>query len=562
MKPTRAFWLWLALVLLLLFSRPVTALAAKDYWADRYDVHIQVQPDGALRVTETVVFHFEGGPFTFVYRDLEYNRIDQIEAIQAAMDGVPMQVGTGPGQVEIEASRPLKVTWHFAETSNSTHEFRLEYSVLGATRYAENSNRILWRAIPEEHEYPITQSEIVLEYPVELQPLSTPGLYNANGYTQSEAGRTVFLVDEIEENEPVDVEILFPAGSLIEQPPAWQVEEEQRQRERAAALPFGIGAGLATLAAGGLGLAALLLRGRRDDNTPLPYAMQQHTPPSDIPPALAARLTGSSNAAMAALFDLAQRGVLDIEMGRGGIFNTRQFSLVRNPQPTSLRPHEEGLLEALFEFRGSMRDRITFDELGGRLSSRAKMFTAPLEEEMDQRGWVDRERKSQRSLLIGLGVSGMLVGGVLAILGVLPFAAQLKAILIGVGAGLLLVGLVAAIAGAAYSTLTPLGMQEANAWQSFSKYLNDVTREREQPTRPDAMGLYLPFAAGFGLAASWARFFERNRDIPVPVWIANLQASGANINDVTAAIIASQSASSSSSGGAAGASGGGGSGAG
>jgi hypothetical protein len=44
------------LVLALLFGLllPVSAGAAKDYWAERFDVDLEIQPAGALVVTEIV----------------------------------------------------------------------------------------------------------------------------------------------------------------------------------------------------------------------------------------------------------------------------------------------------------------------------------------------------------------------------------------------------------------------------------------------------------------------------------------------------------------------------
>ncbi|RPJ39636.1 MAG: DUF2207 domain-containing protein, partial [Chloroflexi bacterium] len=56
------------LILSVLAASP--ALAAKDYSAEQYDVVVQVQTDGSLLVTETIRFRFEGGPFTYVFREL------------------------------------------------------------------------------------------------------------------------------------------------------------------------------------------------------------------------------------------------------------------------------------------------------------------------------------------------------------------------------------------------------------------------------------------------------------------------------------------------------------
>ena len=58
------------LLLLIILAVPFSAGAAKSYRAERFDVDWNLTEAGVLEVTETVVFRFEGGPFTFVYRDL------------------------------------------------------------------------------------------------------------------------------------------------------------------------------------------------------------------------------------------------------------------------------------------------------------------------------------------------------------------------------------------------------------------------------------------------------------------------------------------------------------
>ncbi len=108
--------------------------AAKDYRAERFDAEWVVGEDGALLVTETVVFRFDGGPFTFVYRELPLDYSDGIEVIEARLDGQPLPTGEGEGAYEIDDDDPLKVTWHLAPTSDATHTFDLTYRVRGVVR--------------------------------------------------------------------------------------------------------------------------------------------------------------------------------------------------------------------------------------------------------------------------------------------------------------------------------------------------------------------------------------------------------------------------------------------
>ena len=57
-------------ILLLLCALPLSVGAAKSYTAERFDVDWNLTENGTLEVTETVVFRFAGGPFTYVYREL------------------------------------------------------------------------------------------------------------------------------------------------------------------------------------------------------------------------------------------------------------------------------------------------------------------------------------------------------------------------------------------------------------------------------------------------------------------------------------------------------------
>lgn len=553
----RKIFALLLLFLLVWLSIPSSA-AAKSYYAERYDVDLAIQTGGALAVTETVVLRFDGGPYTFFFREIEYNRLDSIENVRAYLDDALLPEGSGAGQVEIERGDVLRITWHMPPTSDTARTFRLEYTVLGAVRSIADADQIIWRAIPEDHEYNIQRSQVVLHYPAGLQPLSAPELDGANGEALRVGAGAGFNIPGVDADQAVDVSVAFPAGSLVSQPPAWQVTEEQKRRETTTAVPFGLGAaGLVGL----LGAAALIgffQRTRRDDLAPLFFSSQQQTPPGDLAPALAAKLAGGSNPAMATLFDLAQRGVLQIEM-KQGFFKTKQFELILVPGNHRLRTHESVLLDALFDDRRGRRERISFSDLGTRLASQQKKIDEPLNVQLKQMGWVDEEREGQRKRLVGYGVAVMLLGGVVAVMAIFPLPTPVRAMLLGAGIAMFFTGLVGAIGGAAFSTLTATGMQQAAAWRSFTIYLKNVSQGREAAIRPDMFELYLPLAAGFGIAAGWSKFFEGQQNVPLPAWLLPLENAGVRFSDVTAAIIASQTASSSASSDGAGAASGGGS---
>src|SRR5215203_6787403 len=82
---TRKLSLLLLVLLVSLFvASPV--LAAKSYYAERFDVLIELQENGSAIITETVEFHFEGDPFTFAFCEISANETDGITFLDASMD--------------------------------------------------------------------------------------------------------------------------------------------------------------------------------------------------------------------------------------------------------------------------------------------------------------------------------------------------------------------------------------------------------------------------------------------------------------------------------------------
>lgn len=548
-----------------LFAAPA---AAKSYLAERYDVILAVQPGGALLVTETITFRFEGGPFTYVFRDLSYANLEAIDRLQASMDGMVLPQGTAPGQVEVVAGKPLKVTWHFAPTSDTIHTFTLEYRVQGAIRHDAAADTLLWRAIPEDHEYTIRRSTIQLGYPEGVSPLSAPALEGLSAQVETGEQAVIFNLQEIGEDTPVDVRVLFPSGSLVQQAPAWQREQEQRASQRAAALPWGLGAALVTIL---LGAAGLLLAGVgfRRDAAALPAAPSMHTtPPRQLPPALAARLAGSSTGFLGALFDLAERGLISIEEGPRR-WGSRSFEIVRQPAQAPLQPHEQALLQALF--RKAKNERVPLTQVAVVSSDRA--FNQALDKELSGLGWRDAGRAAKRgrfmaitALGLFLGLSALLVGGLFWATAPVNSSQSvfLSAVLIGAGASLSLVGLVGLIAVARISTLSEDGLRQAEAWKGFSAHLRSIAKGSEPATSPDTFARYLAYAAGLGLGTQWGKFFQKMSDVPLPAWMNAMSASmqDGSFAAMMAVISSADSSAASAAGGAAGASGGGASGAG
>ena len=543
------------------------ALAAKDYHAISFDVWADIEKDGSLVVTETINFRFDGGPFTYVFREISRNGTDNIAIMDASMDGIPFPSGTNAGQVEIINGNPLKVTWHFAPTSDSSHEFVLRYRVLGAIR-AGNADTLIWRAIPETHDYSIAQSSISITYPVGVHPLKAPSLDHLFDAVPLDNGYRLTTV-KLDADVSAVLTIQFISGSLASQPPAWQALQDQKNRQIRMALPYGLGT--ATLI-GFLGLLLVVLMGRsfhRETTNYSDVAQNFSTPPRPLSPALAARLIGSSTFFLGTLFDLAQRGVLLIEEGPKK-WGSRTFIVIRKSIDEQLQPYEQVFIGALF--RKAKNDQVPLTSISSLAYNTS--FTKLLDRELADAGWRDSQRSLRRQkflvasgLALSLGaailLAGLLLGGFSLVTNSL--AVIIGAVLIGIGAAASIMGLVGLMVAALVSTLSEQGRQQALVWKSFAGYLRNITRGRETTTSPDTFERYLSYAASFGIATEWVKYFQKLPGIPVPEWFQGLQSSvedGSFVALMSAITAADSSASAASGAGAGGASGGGSSGAG
>ncbi len=556
--------LLLSLVALSLLFSPWHGPVAKSYSADRFDVDVAVQADGSLMVTERLTFRFVGGPFTYVYRHLPTAYTDGIDVISASVDGVSLPEGTEAGQVEITGRDPVKVTWHFAPTSDSTHTFDLTYRVWGVIRKETDADVLIWQALPDEYEYSIAASTIRVTYPETTPLLGAPEVQKGTATVEQGANTVTFDARDLKPNTTLIVALRFGAGSLIDAPPQWQAQGTSGNRG---------GLVLSLIGSTVVALIVILLvvfisRARIPSargETPLTL------PPSDLPPAIAGVLmrNGSVDTTWAwayvlgACFDLARRGVISIEeMQRTSWLQGRDFVFQLNNTTASLRPHERGVIEMLFHDKSGLQSEVRLSKLQNNLYSRLKPFTQALKAECGSLGFFDAERQRRRTAQIVWGVvlmvlsAGLVVAAALLMsaFGVLPLV---------IAIGIAILGFVLTLVGAASSPLSEDFKRTALEWKSFAKYLGDVTRQRDTLVHRDQFEGYLSYAAAFGMAESWSRYLKKHEDIEVPAWFRALATSeDGGRGAFVAMMAASGSSSSAGAAGAGGAAGGGASGAG
>jgi hypothetical protein len=532
---------WFALV------APAARAQEKSYVATRYDVAATVEDGGGLLITETVTYAFYGEPFTFVFRELETGFTDGATVLDVAMDGESLPAGTSAGRAEFDGNR---VTWHMPPTVDESRTFALRYRLHGVVREDERGDLLRFQVLPTEHAFEILESDATLAFPPGVRPVGDVVVVAGSGDVTRVEDGVIVTAGQVGADTSLAIEAVFPAGSVISEPPAWQA----RALAQADAAPWWLVAGAAVTVAISGAFYAVYRRLRPPAGRNM-SSERVYEPPADLPPAYAGTLASSGlraqwQHALASLFDLAEREVIAIdEKPRKGLLSSRDFIVRRLATPANLAPHEEALLALLFEGRKGRDDEVAFSKLQQRVSGKHwKAYQEALWGELKLAGLVSEGRRAAGKRLTIAGVAVLLLG--LLLIPVIMFGFDTGAAGLAVPFGLFIAGVAGTIFGMSIKPLTPEGVQVAATWEAFASYLKQVTRGRATVTRPDIFALYLPYAAGFGLLQSWARHFEREGVTAAPVWFH--AASAAGDGGSMAAFVAMSSSASSSGGAAAG----------
>jgi uncharacterized protein (TIGR04222 family) len=251
-----------------------------------------------------------------------------------------------------------------------------------------------------------------------------------------------------------------------------------------------------------------------------------------------------------------------------GFMGSKNYILARKEMTISLHPHEQGLLDAIFKHGET---QLNMSEVAGRLAWNNKLFDEPLNQELVQRGWLDPQRQSKRTVLLAVGVILMFAAALLfivSLIGINMVIGDLNlvtafAAVAGICAAVFPLSIALLIHAAMFSILTPAGEEQSARWKGFAEYLKQVGKGREPALDPDFFERYLTYAVIFGLGKKWAEYFQTFEDMPLPIWFHATSGSHANFGAMVAVMSASDSTGASATGGGgAGASGGGSSGAG
>lgn len=215
----------LALVLATSLAFPaVVGAQGKGVEYVRYDVSIEVLPNGDLWVTESQMVQFSGGPFTYGFAAIPTGRLESISEIG---------VWDGDQELSFDTSREgndLVIKWYFPKTSDSTHTFVLKYKVTGALRIYPEGDILGWKAIPADHPAIVRASQVDVYLPQAFagDQIQTDTWGTEAVFSMPEPGHLVFTpVEEIPSGRELEVWVQFPHGVVSASPSAWQLEMDQ-----------------------------------------------------------------------------------------------------------------------------------------------------------------------------------------------------------------------------------------------------------------------------------------------------------------------------------------------
>lgn len=527
---------------LLLWAAPATA---KTYSAERYDVRFEIQDDGSVRVTETIVLRFEDGPFETFSRAIPTRRLDALEVVSAMIDGRVLPWGDGAGQAEISGGSTRRVTWRFEPVEYAQHEFTLVYRLRGVIRQSDSADQILWRALPSDHEYQIDSSLVTVATTADLA--AAPDIRTRRvGATSTIPDRRGLVVSakDIRRDGWVELRLTYPKSALVAAPPAWQQAREAAN----ASAPYWIG-GAVLLALVGLIPLVALRAGYRSPPDDRPIEGGSITlPPDDIPPAMAGTLlakgTATGGHALATLFALADRGVVTITETDTRSFGRRQFEVRKQESSAPLTNIERLVLDSAFRRKGRTESSVGLVEASRRLQRSGKPFRAAMHDAIVARGLWDEDRATIRRRHIAIAVVLVITAIVWAPIALLlldRFLAWPLLPSVGLGVAAMVLGIVA-------STRTPLsndGLRRAARWRAYAGHLKAIARGKATLERGPASRL-LATAVALGLSADWARYLKKHPG-QLPEWFHSTAEDGAAS---MAALVAAVSASSGSAGGA------------
>jgi WD40 repeat protein len=214
---------------------PPTLTPEKALYWQRYDVDVDVQQSGELRVTETQELVFTRGTFRWGQREIPFHRLSDIRDVTVSEEGGPYYMESDSGEpYTYSVTRDdgtLKIRYNFPPSANTRRTIVIAYTVDGALRYYADQgvDRLAWAAIPAGNPFLTERSVITLHVPKPAF-FTSYGLHGAESETsfQPDQGDAAIRVKgPIAAGQEVEAVAEWQHGVVAGTPQPWQRELDE-----------------------------------------------------------------------------------------------------------------------------------------------------------------------------------------------------------------------------------------------------------------------------------------------------------------------------------------------
>lgn len=531
----RRKWYILAgvLCLCLLVISPIYAQGRSIFW-ERWDVVIDEidTTNNSYRVQEIYDIQFTGR-YTFGAATIPDENLDRIDNVIVYENGQALRASCSEsaGTYCVQAVQEgTSIVYYFNRPlTDTTQEFTLEYTVIGALRTYDGGDQLWWTAIPSDHfGYSIGSSTVTVEMPMDsipregVDPVVTYGASTtvdvANNIIQAVA------TGPLGGNDYLEIRVQYPHDPNA-RTPAWQSDfDSQRAFEEDVkpildialimlGLLIGIGGPLAVF-------AVWYNKGRDPKVGPVPEHLSEL--PTDLPPALVGTLVDEKadvRDVLSTLLHLASRGYLVIEENRteGVVFGLgakSEFAFKRTDKPINdLRNFEQKLIQKVFS---SGMER-SMDSLRNKFYNYIPQLQNDLYKELVKEKLFTTSPQTTRTMW---STVAMVILGIAVLLGFLLSGEteNISVLLLCLPASLGATRIAAIIASQHMPAKTREGALEAAKWNAFRQFMKNVEKYKDMDDVATNFDDYLAYAIAFGIDRSWIQRFSKVPTTSMPIW--------------------------------------------
>lgn len=530
--------LWRLLPLLLatalVLAIPGAVFAKSVVWTN-YDFDVTVQTNGDLRVVETQVIDFQGGPFHEGFATIPLENTDGITDVSVSENGIPYKEGSnGPGYfVTSNDGNTLTVDWGMNSTTDETRTFQLAYTVHGAVRQYASGDILRYGLIAlssGDDDFTIYSSKATIHLPDGGPIINDPDSIGApmQWQTALDNGSVTYQsTGSFNASDGFAIEVVFKHGAITGPVPTWQAAYDRQATYDSTVKPiidltlWAISLAM-LVAVPGLLYLIWYLFGRDPSPSIAPDYLPE--PPSDLPPGLAGVLIDERadlRDVTASIIDLARRGFLTMEEGQAaGAFATtaKTYTLHKAGNGGPLRPYEQLLYTSLF----SAGDAVNMNAMPAAFFNALPRIENLMYEEVVKAELFRSNPETARShyrtvgvILVGVAVlAGCLLSTLTETVTVSVLCPVVPIVLFGLGLAIL----------ASYMPArTRKGAEESAKWKAFQTYLGNIQKYKDLGSAADQFEKFLAYAIAFGLERRWIGAFSQapaqsGGFVPIPMW--------------------------------------------